>query len=172
MTHRFLRSSIFTNILAISPILLLTLNQFIWKMSVATVATLVHSWHPHPNMDDFQTWGSSRWHWMWMLKLLLDTPWKGLIVLYTFEAHQFFSTVAENHHLPTCQYNGFCQWPVTHFQNEASFHRFQKLSDNAISSDMCTNCTCPLAVSAQSCCAILSSLMKIAFIPLALALAA
>jgi len=40
MTPRFSGSSIFTNILAISPILFLTLNQFIWKVSVATVATL------------------------------------------------------------------------------------------------------------------------------------
>ena len=41
MTPRFSGSSIFTNILAILPILFLTLNQFNWKTSVATVATLV-----------------------------------------------------------------------------------------------------------------------------------
>jgi len=43
MTPQFLGSSIFTNILAISPILFLMLNQFIWKTSVATVATLSYA---------------------------------------------------------------------------------------------------------------------------------
>jgi hypothetical protein len=41
MTPRFSGSSVFTNILAILPVLLLTLNQFIWKTSVATMATLL-----------------------------------------------------------------------------------------------------------------------------------
>jgi hypothetical protein len=41
MTPWFSGSSIFTNILAILPILFLTLNQFIQKMSVTTVATLL-----------------------------------------------------------------------------------------------------------------------------------
>jgi len=48
MTPRFSGSSIFPNILAILPILLLMLNQFIWKTSVATMATLIwerHSWY-------------------------------------------------------------------------------------------------------------------------------
>jgi hypothetical protein len=40
MTPRFFGSSIFPNILAILQILLLTLNQFISKTSVTTVATL------------------------------------------------------------------------------------------------------------------------------------
>ena len=43
MTPRFSGSSVFTNILAILPILFLTLNQFIWKTSVATVATLTET---------------------------------------------------------------------------------------------------------------------------------
>ena len=41
MTPRFSGSSIFTDILAISPILFLMLNQFIWKTSITTVATLL-----------------------------------------------------------------------------------------------------------------------------------
>jgi hypothetical protein len=45
MTPRFSGSSIFTNTLAILPILFLTLNQFIWKTLVATVATLFTSIH-------------------------------------------------------------------------------------------------------------------------------
>jgi len=43
MTTRFLGSSIFTNILEISPISFLTLNQFIWNLTVATLV-ICHPW--------------------------------------------------------------------------------------------------------------------------------
>ena len=61
MTPWFLGSSIFTNILAILPIWFLMLNQFIWKTSVTTVATLSLSmilltW------QGYHSWSLSKWH--------------------------------------------------------------------------------------------------------------
>ena len=61
---------------------------------------------------------------------------------------------------------------VTRLRKVASFHRFRKLFDRAISGDTYTNCTCPLATSAHSNGELLSSLMKMALRPFASASAA